>query len=302
LAYLMNHALSDGPARWPSWGNPNVTEIGRPAAVKSGWTGGPDAWTIGYTPARVVAVWTGDTPTPGPSPAGGGEMPLSPRLPAALWSALMQTASASLPADGWTPPTGITELDVCDPSGLLPTADCPDIVREVFMGGFEPTQADNLFHTYAINRETGLLATVFTPPDLVEERVFMSVPAPAGARAWAGAAGIPVAPEAYDAIQPGAPNPNVNLTAPALFAEVSGRVQFTGTAAGNGFQYYRIQVGEGLNPREWKQVGGDVTAPVINGPLAEWDTTGLNGLYAIQLVVVYEDQRVETAVVLVTVR
>jgi len=147
-----------------------------------------------------------------------------------------------------------------------------------------------------------LLATVFTPPDLVEERVFMSVPAPAGARAWAGAAGIPVAPEAYDAIQPGAPNPNVNLTAPALFAEVSGRVQFTGTAAGNGFQYYRIQVGEGLNPREWKQVGGDVTAPVINGPLAEWDTTGLNGLYAIQLVVVYEDQRVETAVVLVTVR
>ena len=302
LAYLMNHVLSDGPARWPSWGNPNVTEIGRPAAVKSGWTGGPDAWTIGYTPARVVAVWTGDTPTPGPSPAGGGEMPLSPRLPAALWSALMQTASASLPADGWTPPTGITELDVCDPSGLLPTADCPDIVREVFMGGFEPTQADNLFHTYAINRETGLLATVFTPPDLVEERVFMSVPAPAGARAWAGAAGIPVAPEAYDAIQPGAPNPNVNLTAPALFAEVSGRVQFTGTAAGNGFQYYRIQVGEGLNPREWKQVGGDVTAPVINGPLAEWDTTGLNGLYAIQLVVVYEDQRVETAVVLVTVR
>ena len=64
LAYLMNHALSDGPARWPSWGNPNVTEIGRPAAVKSGWTGGPDAWTIGYTPARLVAVWTGG--------AGGG--------------------------------------------------------------------------------------------------------------------------------------------------------------------------------------------------------------------------------------
>ncbi len=87
-----------------------------------------------------------------------------------------------------------------------------------------------------------------------------------------------------------------------MFAEVSGRVQFTGTAAGNGFQYYRIQVGEGLNPREWRQVGGDMTTPVINAPLAEWDTTGLNGLYAIQLVVVYEDQRVETAVVLVTVK
>ena len=304
LAYLMNHALSDGPARWPSWGNPNVTEIGRPAAVKSGWTGGADAWMIGYTPARVVAVWTGTLPalTPNPSPdeRGRGESSLSPRLPAALWSALMQTASASLPADGWTPPTGITELNVCDPSGLLPTADCPDIVREIFMSGFEPTQADNLFHTYAINRETGLLATVFTPPDLVEERVFMSVPA--AARKWAAQAGITVEPVAYDAIQPGAPNPNANISAPALFAEVSGRVQLIGTAAGNGFQYYRIQVGEGLYPREWRQVGGDMTTPVINAPLAEWDTAGLNGLYVIQLVVVYADQRVETAVVLVTVK
>jgi hypothetical protein len=173
-------------------------------------------------------------------------------------------------------------------------------VREVFVSGFEPTQADNLFHTYTVNRETGLLATVFTPPDLVEQCVFMSVPAEA--RKWAAEAGIPVAPEAYDAIQPGAPNLDFNISSPALFAEVSGRVQLVGTAAGNGFQYYRIQVGEGLYPRKWKQIGGDMTAPVINGPLTEWDTTGLNGLYAIQLVVVYADQRVEMAVVLVMVK
>jgi hypothetical protein len=125
---------------------------------------------------------------------------------------------------------------------------------------------------------------------------------PAEARKWAAEAGIPVAPEAYDAIQPGAPNQNVNITAPALFAEVNGRVQLIGTAAGNGFQYYRIQVGEGLYPREWKQVGEDSSTPVINGPLAEWDTMGLSGLYAIQLVVVYADQRAETAVVLVMVK
>jgi membrane peptidoglycan carboxypeptidase len=294
LAYLMNHALSDGPARWPSWGNPNVTEIGQPAAVKSGWTGGSDAWTIGYTPARLVAVWTGDSSLPAQGAA------LSPRLPAALWSALMQTASAALPADGWTPPAGISEVEVCDPSGLLPTADCPDIVREVFVSGLEPTQADNLFHTFTVNRETGLLATVFTPADLVEQRVFMSVPAEA--RKWATEAGVPVEPVTYDAIQPGAPNPEINISVPALFAEVSGRVQLTGSAAGNGFQYYRIQVGEGLYPREWMQVGGDMTAPVINGPLAEWDTTGLSGLYAIQLVVVYSDQRVEMAVGVVTIK
>ena len=61
----------------------------------------------------------------------------------------------------------------------------------------------------------------------------------------------------------------------------------------------QVQVGKGLYPREWVQIGGDVTTPVINGPLAEWDTTGLSGLYALQLVVVYTDQKVETAVVLV---
>jgi membrane peptidoglycan carboxypeptidase len=298
LAYLMNHALSDASARWSGWGNPNVTEIGLPAAFKSGWTGSPDAWAVGYTPARLVAVWTGAL-TPNPSPTEGGEQSLSPRIPAVLWAALMKTAAESLPADSWTPPSGVVEMDVCDPSGLLPTVDCPEVVREVFVNGFEPTQADNLFRSTIVNRETGLLATVFTPPALTEERVFMSVPEEA--RQWAAAAGIPVAPEAYDAIQPPAPNPNVHISAPALFAEVSGRVQITGSATGNGFQYYKILAGEGLNPREWMQVGENYSTPVINGLLAEWDVTELNGLYAIQLVVVYADQRVETMVVLVKV-
>jgi membrane peptidoglycan carboxypeptidase len=297
LAYLMNDVLSDGPARWPSWGNPNVLEIGRPAAVKSGWTGGADAWTIGYTPARLVAVWTGSI---SPLPTGQSETGPGVRASAALWSALMQTASASLPPDGWTKPAGVTEMDVCDPSGLLPTNDCPAIVREVFLNGFEPTQGDTLFRSYSINRETGLLATVFTPPELVEKRVFMVVPEQA--RAWAAVAGIPVPPEAYDAIQAGVQNPNVNIASPAMFAEISGRVQITGSALGDGFQYYRIQVGQGLNPKDWIQIGANVTTPVTNGPLAEWDTSGLSGLYAIQLVVVYADQRVETAVIQVTVK
>ena len=304
LAYLMNHILSDGPARWPSWGNPNVLEIGRPAAVKSGWTGGPDAWTVGYTPSRVVAVWVGDSSTP-LNPPHGGEVNPPPqaggvRAPAALWAALMQTASASLAPDGWSAPAGITEMDVCDPSGLLPTNDCPTIVREIFLNGFEPAQVDNLFRGYQINRETGLLATVFTPAELVERRVFMVVPAEA--RVWAAESGLPVPPETYDAIQVRAPNPNVNITAPALFADVNGKIQIIGTAAGEGFQYYRIQVGQGLNPREWIQIGGDVRTPAANGLLAEWDTSGLSGLYAIQLIVVYADQRVEIAITQVTVR
>jgi membrane peptidoglycan carboxypeptidase len=302
LAYLMNHILSDGPARWPTWGNPSPLDLGRPVAVKPGATDSADAWVIGYTPARLVAVWTGsDSPLPEAtdSPSISGKGP-GVRSTASLWSALIQYAVASLPPDGWTQPAGVSEIDVCDPSGLLPTNDCPSIVREVFLNGFEPTQGDTLFRSYLINRETGLLATVFTPPELVEARVFMVLPQ--AARAWAASAGLPVPPEAYDAIPLGAVNPNVNITSPAMFAEVGGKVQITGSAMGEGFQYYRIQVGQGLNPLAWIVIGGDVTAPVTNGPLAEWDASGLSGLYAIQLVVVYADQRVETAVIQVTVK
>ena len=289
LAYLMTSVLSDEPARWPSMGNPNVSEIGRPAGVKLGRTAdGLNAWAVGYSPQRVAAVWVG---------ARSGE-PLSTRLPASLWSALMQSASQDLPRDGWALPQGVSVMDVCDPSGLLPTEDCPNIVSEVFLQGSEPTRPDTLFRSYQVNRETGALATVFTPPQFIEKRVYMIVPPEA--KAWALSAGVPAPPDSYDAIQPPTVNPEVKISEPALFADVTGVVQIVGSAAGEDFDHYRIQVGKGLNPQEWIQVGEDRAVPVVDGVLAEWDTRGLNGLYAVQLIVVRADQRVETAVTQVT--
>jgi hypothetical protein len=82
---------------------------------------------------------------------------------------------------------------------------------------------------------------------------------------------------------------------------VNGNVQIIGTAAGNGFLYYRVQVGKGLNPQEWIQLGSDITTPVTNNVLAEWDTTKLSGLYAVQLSVVRDGQIVDTAVIQVTI-
>ncbi len=45
----------------------------------------------------------------------------------------------------------------------------------------------------------------------------------------------------------------------------------------------------------------DSTAPVTDGVLATWDTTGLSGLYAVQLQVIRADQRVDIALIQVTV-
>lgn len=292
MAYLMTHVLSDEPARWETWGRQNPLEIGRPAGVKAGQTfEGSDAWIVGFTPSHVAVTWTG---------VRGENDKVTPRFPAVLWHALMQKVSEGKPLEGWSQPQGVSVMTVCDPSGLLPTPECPNLVTEVFLNGSEPTQADMLFREFAINRETGLLATVFTPPELIENRVYMIVPE--DAREWAQNEGLPVPPSAYDAIQPPPFNPNVHIASPQLFADVSSVVKITGTAAGDGFSHYRVQVGKGLNPQEWIQLGNDSFEPVENGILAEWDTTGLSGLYAVQLVVVREGQLVETAVIQVTVR
>jgi len=293
LAYLINNILSDESARWPSLGHPNLSEIGKTAAMKYGQTSdGHDIWTIGYTPSRLVAVWTATNASDAPR--------LSPQLSIGLWSALMQSASQSLPSKGWSIPAGITTMNVCDPSGLLPTKDCPSIVSEVFLNGNEPVQLDNLYQSFAVNRETGYLATVFTPPQLIENKVFMMIPPEA--QAWAKSANIPLAPTSYDAIQPPQTNPNVNITAPALFADVNGQVQIKGTAAGANFDRYRVLVGQGIDPQDWIQIGSDSTTPINDGILATWDTTNLTGLYAVQLQVVRADHTVDVATIQVTIK
>jgi hypothetical protein len=156
-----------------------------------------------------------------------------------------------------------------------------------------------MYRKYAINRETGLLATVFTLPQLVEDRVYLVVPPEA--RSWAESAGLEIPPSNYDVIQAPQINPEVNITSPELFTEVSGMVNITGTAAGAGFVSYRVLVGQGLNPQEWIKVAEGKEA-ITNNLLAEWDTKGLSGLYALQLQVVRNDQRVETAIIQVTVK
>jgi len=292
LAYLMTHVLSDETARWPALGRSNTLEIGRPAGVKMGQTiDGLDAWVVGYTPSHVVVTWTG---------VHGENESVSPKFPAVLWNALMQLASGSAPADGWTAPQGVSSITVCDPSGMLPTRECPNLVSEVFLNGSEPIQADNLYREFGVNRETGLLATVFTPPELIENRVYLLVPETA--RDWALNAGLEIPPTSYDAIQPPSVNPTSNISAPKLFAEVSDIVKIIGTASGDNFDYYRVQVGQGLNPIEWIQLGNDVITPVESGVLAEWDTKGLSGLYAVKLLVVRSDQVVDTAVIQVTIQ
>ncbi len=276
LAYLITDIL----------GRPNPLEIGIPAASKTGQTlDGSESWAAGYTPHRVTVVWV-----------GGGQTGAA----AGLWSSIMQSASRGQAPDGWKLPDGVLRLKVCDPSGMLPTAACPNLADEVFLDGFQPTQTDSLYEAVSVNRETGLLATVFTSPQLLEQRVYMRVPPEA--QAWADSAQLSKPPTAYDTIQQPPTDPNVHINTPAMFATIKGKVKIEGSAVGSDLAYYRLQYGAGLNPQNWSQIGADSKAPLSEGTLAEWDTSSLNGLYALQLLVVHGDNSITTATVMVTIK
>ena len=296
LAYLVTDLLSDEPSRWPSLGHPNALEIGRPAGAKIGLVGSKaQAWTAGFTPQITAVVWLGDTSFQEQLPPGN----IISKASAGLWHAVIQYASLDLTPQGWNPPDGISRVETCYPSGLLPTVNCPTVVMEVFTKGNEPTSPDNLYRIFQVNRETGRLATIFTPSELVEDRVYLVVPP--NALEWAKAAGLPTPPDAYDAITAQRALADVRIDSPEMFSHLSGLVKITGTAAGPDFEFYRVQVGKGLNPREWIQIGESKHDPVVNNVLAEWDLDGLSGLYAVQLQVVRTGQRIETSIIQVTV-
>jgi membrane peptidoglycan carboxypeptidase len=294
LAYLVTDILSDETARWPSLGHPNPLEIGRPAAVKIGRTTDQhDSWTVGYTPDLVTGVWLGTDDS-------NQEAENISLWSAGIWHAVMQYTTKEQPIEEFIPPTGISEVQVCYPSGLLPTDECPHLVDEIFMNGNEPTHSDNLYQAFLINRETGRLATIFTSPALIDEEIFMVVPPQA--QDWAEQTNLPPIPEAYDVldINPSKSN-NAQITSPSMFSTVKGSVPINGRAVGNGFEFYRLQAGSGLNPQSWLQIGDDVHNQVQNGLLGVWDTSSLSGLYALQLIVTYNDETVESTTIQVTV-
>ena len=287
LAYLVNDVLSDENARKLRPGQSNPFGIGRPAGFKLGQTpDGNATWVVGYTPQRLAIVWMGDT---------GGESASASALPAAgLWRAMMLYSLRDLPPDGWTAPPGIVQLNVCDPSGMLPGPACPNVVNEVFLSGSQPLQSDTLYQVLQVNKETDFLATVFTPSELVTRRVFMNVPPMA--QSWAASAGILTAPTQYDTIMQPPPLADVHISSPQLFADVRGTIRITGSATGADFSYYRLEYGQGLDPQAWIQIGQDITSPVQEGLLSEWDSSGVNGLIALRLLVVQRDQSVKIAV------
>ena len=289
LAYLLTDILAGRAAACPAEACPAAPELpdGRRAALVAG-----DGWAVGYTPERLIGVWAGDG---APSPAGGGEDAES------LWRALMAWATADTPATDWTRPAGLRPVEVCAASGLLPPrdADCAT-VRDWFAPGTEPSAVDNMTRTVAVNRETGRLATIFTPPQLVERRTYTVYPPEA--RAWAAAAGLDAPPAEYDTIgRVPARAGGAVIESPEPWAVISGRWSVVGSAGGEDFAAFRLAYFPGLMP-DALQIIAEGRTPVGSGELGVWDTTLLaDGLYTLLLTVIRQDGAFDEVAIPVTV-
>lgn len=295
LAYLINDILADDEARQPSVGENSALLLSRPAAAKTGTTNDyRDNLAVGYTPQVVTGVWVGNTDN---SPMI--EMPAIVGA-APVWKAVMEYAHRDLPVETWPRPPSIIEQTVCVPSGLLPTALCPATVQEIFVQGTEPQTYDDMYQVFRVNRETGLLATVYTPPELIEERRYQIFPA--AAADWVSNQNIPQPPTGYDTI--GAPTTlgPVAIAEPLPFSYVRGAVTIKGNASDPSFRLYRLAYGEGLNPTTWIQIGQDQFSPAYNNKeLGIWDARNLDGLYSLRLTVVKGNNQIVESVIQVTV-
>jgi len=303
-AYLLTNVLSDNNARAAAFGPNSALRLSRPAAAKTGTTTDyRDVWTIGYTPQIVTAVWVGNndnTPMEGVSSSRGA---------APIWQSVMERIYNEGYAgqllgevvEKFPAPTGLTRLEVCAISGLLPSEHCPNRVNALFIEGTEPTDYCNVHRVERVNRQSGKLATACTPPELVEERVYEVYPPEAAD--WVREQGIPQPPTQRDEIYGCSPEGGeVVILDPTLGSHVKEVVPIHGNARSGDFAFYRLEYGEGLNPSAWSQIGGDHYNQVDNDVLEFWDVRGLqDGLYTLQLTVVDHSQNFRRATIYVTV-
>lgn len=279
LAYLVNDILADPAPRRSLYGQDSLFELARPVALVNGMTrDAVDNWTVGYTPDTVAVVHLS---------RAGAAMSLSPYAvegAATLWRTLYDYIEARdrLPLTGWEQPDNIIELTVCEWSGLLPNEACPTR-DEIFINNVRPTQTDNFWEVVEINTLTGQRATAGTPPAQRRAREYF-IP-PSEAQDWWVANNLPLPPDEFDTGSVPDILSSAVITQPEPLAWVRGLVTVNGGMDTLDMEYFQVYYGEGLNP-EWLPLTGQQTEFTSGVPLAEWDTTGLDGLYNLQLVVV----------------
>ncbi len=299
LAFLVNDILSDDGTRSAVLDDERtIPSLDRRAAIVSGAAGdSEDHWTIGYTPQMLTAVHLSrsDDATVAADRAGLDQA-------APVWHDIMRYINEreAIEPTEWTRPDAVVEYVVCEKSGLNPGPDgiCPTRT-EYFLEAVPPQRDDSYWQRYEVNSQTGQLATANTPASLRSDFVFF-IP-PSEAMDWWMSNGQPLPPTDYDTLSRPEILRAVQILEPADLSYVGGTVTVRGSIEADNMQYYQLAYGRGLNPSEWFDIGGQQSTYAPDDALGTWDTRSLDGIYTLQLTVVYEDNSRDSGSVQVTI-
>ena len=137
VAAAVTDALSDPIARVRLLQGRSPFNIGYPVALKTGTSSGHrDAWTVGFTHERTVAVWVGNAD-------GSAMYKLTGATGAGpLFADVMRRAMRELPTRApLFDPSALQPVHVCPLSGLPAGPACPDAVERRFVKGHVPGEA-----------------------------------------------------------------------------------------------------------------------------------------------------------------
>jgi hypothetical protein len=277
LSYLLQDILSD-PAWIQALPGPGLDGVESSTGAALGETvANGDSWASLLSPQLVMSVRA----TPLSHAHADPAFPWAVAQSSAGWR--LRVTSAQV----WRTPDGIRRQEICLPSGMLPSADCPSRSMEVFISGTEPIQPDTYYRPVAINEESGLRATLWTSPGLIERKIFFFLPPEAAG--WAKESGFAEPPEAYDALPAAFPCfPELCIQSPSPFAMVRGVVAIQGVAMVKNMSNYLLQAGPGLYPSAWYVLAKGDTAD-LNMALAAWDTAGKDGIWSLELIALQPD-------------
>ncbi len=194
VAAVLTDILADPRARAAAFGETSALDLPFAVAAKTGTSkGSRDNWTVGFTREVTVAVWVGNfdgSPMRGTSGITGA----APLFHAAMEAAMRGRVAAPLRLSERPEESGgLVEAEVCPLSGGLPTQACPHAVHEWMPAAARSAlKPCDLHESVAVDRRTGLRAGLACPAAVVSERAFERYDG--AMRAWATAAGRPVAP------------------------------------------------------------------------------------------------------------
>jgi len=185
VAWLISDILSDDSARTIGFGPNSTLKLDRTAAVKTGTTTNfHDNWTIGYTPDLLVGVWVGNSGYEAMHNVTG----LTGAAP--IWNEVMRQLLQGIPDHPFERPDGLTQIEICDLSGLLPTSACQHTHKEWFVAGTEPAQTDPYYQQVWIDPLTNSIANDLTPIDRRKSITVLDLPVEA--QSWARLQGLPL--------------------------------------------------------------------------------------------------------------